>query len=170
MENKVKKLKKLDIGEGEFVANKVLYFYEPELSAERFRKMQELEIELGYGVSYKKMFDGIKKSYELVNEQKFADAAVYLHNLMTSIGDLEQRKSPIMEYCAMFINRADEDRRTVDEKVIADKIKDWEIEGYDYHSFFLLAVNMVRGLKENYLAFIRDISEANENDTTEEEG
>lgn len=157
--NKGTKLKKLTLSETEFVANGKLYFIEPEISAARFQRMQELEIELGFSLSYDKMFKGLKESYELLNKQKFADAAVFLHNLMTSIGKLEEKKTYIMEYCAMFINSADEDRRVVDEKIIEQKMKDWEEEGMDYHSFFTLAVNMVHGLKENYLKFIHDTSQ-----------
>jgi len=152
------RLTSLDLAVTEFVANGKLYFIEPEISVERFQKMQEIEIELAYGVSYKKMFEGLKECYEYLNDQQFADAAVFLHNLMNSIGKLEERESPIMEYCTMFINTADEDRKVVDEKVMSNKLEDWKKEGINYHSFFLLAVNMVRGLKENYLEFIQSTS------------
>ena len=170
MEKKGTKLKKLTLNESEFVANGKLYFIEPELSAERFKRMQELEIELGFGANYKHLFDGLKKSYGLLNENKFADAAVFIHNLMNSLAGLEERRDPIMEYCAMFINTAGEDRRKVDEKMIESKINDWKEEGINYHDFFRLAVNMVRGLKENYLKSIQDISqETQETSQTEEE-
>jgi len=158
MEKKITKLKKLSISDSEFIANGKLYFIEPELSAERFARMQEIEIELGYNVSYDTLHKGLSKSYNLLNENKFADAAVFIHNLMNSIGNLEERKEPIMQYCSMFINTVDEDRRKVDEKIMSQKIEDWKEEGIDYHSFFRLAINMVRGLKENYLKSIRDIS------------
>ena len=74
MDNKGKKLTSIEITDTEFTANGKLYFIEPELSAERFRKMQELEIELGYGASYQQLFKGLQKSYDLLNEMKNADA------------------------------------------------------------------------------------------------
>lgn len=154
-----KQLKKLAITDKSFEANGKTYFIEPEISAERFQKMQELEIELGYGSSYKKLYEGLGQVYSLLNQNKFADSAVHVHNLMNSLATLEERRSPIMEYCACFINTESEDRRKFDEKVVADKIADWEEEGIDYFSFFNLAVNMVSGLKENYLKFIQDTSE-----------
>jgi len=159
MENKGTKLKQIKLEELEFEANGKMYFIEPEVSAERFAKMQELEIELGFGVDYKTMFDGLGEAYELLNSGRNADAAVHVHHIRESIGGLENREYPIMQYCACFINTKDEDRRKWDEKIQGDKIKDWNEEGISYTSFFPLAINTVRGLKENYLRFIQDTSQ-----------
>lgn len=157
-ENK-NKLKKLTISDTSFEANGKKYFIEPEISPERFAKMEELQIELGFGVSYKKMFEAWSDQKEYLNNLNFVDAAVQADNMMNGIAGIEDRRHTILQYCACFINTEDEDRRRFDEKIVAQKIADWEEEGFDYLSFFNLAVNMVSGLKRNYLKFIQDISQ-----------
>lgn len=152
------KLKELDIGQKVFSANGKEYFIEPHVSAERFREMQLIEIQLGFEIDYKKMSQRLAELYQLLNEQNFADAAVLCYNLQNGIADIENREMPILRYCAMFINTEKEDRRKVDEKVIDEKINDWNQEGISYHSFFLTAISMVNGLKENYEKHIQDTS------------
>jgi hypothetical protein len=153
------KLKELKFGVNTFEANGRKYFVEPQISSERFAKMQELEIELSFGFNYEHHFKNLRKLEENLNKSNFVDSAVLVRNMLTSIADIEERKHPVMWYCACFINREDEDRRGIDEKIFQDKIDDWNTEGIDYHSFFRLAINMVRGLKENYKEYIRSISQ-----------
>jgi len=157
-DNKGKTLKKIDLSDLKFTANGKEYFVEPEISAKRFAVMQELEIELGFGVTYKKMFEGLGEAYELLNAGRNADAAVHIHQIREGIAGLENREFPIMQYCACFVNTKDEDRRDWDEKIMAEKIEDWNKEGISYLSFFPLAINMVRGLKVNYVQYIQDTS------------
>lgn len=157
-DNKGTKLKKIKLEDLEFMAKGKKYFIEPEISAERFAKMQELEIELGFGVNYKTMQEGLGEAYELLNRGKNADAAVHIHHIREGIVGLENREFPILQYCACMINTENEDRRKWDEHVMNEKIKDWNEEGIEYTSFFPLAINMVRGLKENYVKFTQDIS------------
>jgi len=154
------KLKELTFGENLFEANGKTYFVEPQISAERFAKMQELEIELSFGFNYEHHFKNLQKVKDMLNKSNFVDSAVLVHNMLKSVAGIEDREHPVMWYCACFINREDEDRRGIDEKVFADKIADWNKEGIDYHSFFRLAVNMVRGLKENYKEYIQNISQS----------
>jgi len=153
------KLKELKFGDNTFEANGKKYFVEPQISSERFAKMQELEIELSFGFNYEHHFKNLQKLKENLNKSNFVDSAVLVQNMLTSVADLEDRRHPVMWYCACFINREGEDRRGIDEKEFEDKINDWNLEGIDYHSFFRLAVNMVRGLKENYKEYIRNISQ-----------
>ncbi len=155
-ENKGEKLKEIDLSDLEFKANGNDYFVEPQVSAERFAMMQELEIELGFGIRYKTLFDGLGEAYNLLNDGKNADAAVHIHQLREGIAGLENRDYVIMQYCACFINRKGEDRRVWDEKIMSEKIEDWNAEGITYQSFFPLAINMVNGLKENYLKYTQD--------------
>jgi hypothetical protein len=156
---KGERLRQLELGKQTFEANGKTYFIEPHVSAARFQEMQLLEIDLGFGMDYKSMFENLKALYGMINEMQFADAAVTVHNMMDGIGLIEEKHHPIMRYCAMFINREKEDRRKVDELIVTAKIKDWEEEGIDYHSFFQLALSMVRGLKENLEKHIQDTSE-----------
>lgn len=154
----MEKLKNVTLEDVNFIANGNKYFIEPQISIERFKQMQKLEIEFSFGSSYKELMSGIKECYASINKGQFGDSAVILHNLMNSISNLESREHPILEYCALFINREGEDRRAYDEKINAEKIIDWKEEGIAMHDFFKLAVNMVSGLKENYLLYTQSIS------------
>lgn len=165
IEREKRKLKKLQITDKEFVANGVTYFIEPEISADRFSKMQELEIELTYGMNYKKLFDKHTELRDNLNKMNLVDSCVIVDNLQKGIADIEERRMPILEYCACFINSIDEDRRVYDEKVVSEKIENWLDEGFDYMSFFAVAVNMVSGLKENYLKFTQNTSRVKEEKT-----
>lgn len=158
IENNGTRLKELDLGKPIFEANGKEYFIEPHVSAERYKEMQLLEVHLGFGLDYKTMNENLREIYEDLNEQQFADAAVGIYNLMEGVGDVESREMPVMKYCTMFINTDKEDRRVVDEKVMNAKLEDWKKEGIAYHSFFLTAINMVNGLKENLEKHIQDTS------------
>jgi hypothetical protein len=159
---KGERLRQLELGKQTFEANGKTYFIEPHVSAARFQEMQLLEIDLGFNLDYKVMFEKLQEAYNSLNEQQFADAAVTIRNIQDGIGLMEDRHHPIMRYCAMFINREKEDRRKVDELIVEQKIKDWNEEGIDYHSFFRLALSMVRGLKDNLEKHIRDTSDGSQ--------
>lgn len=151
-----KKLKKIDFVTGEFVANGNRYFIESDgICMERYIEEQKLGIEIGFGATYQSMFESIKECYGMVNEQKFADAAVILHNQMQSISDLENRRLTVIEYCALWINKEGEDRTVYDPIIMREKIADWKKEGIDIMSFFQVAALLVSGLKENYENLIK---------------
>lgn len=143
-------LKELDLSKSEFTANGNRYLIEDKLSSERFFLMKECEIEIGFGMSYDLFFAKLQELRGHLNQGNFVDSAVLVHQMETGIANAEQRKTPVMRYCAMFINREDEDRRKIDDDLIDQKIADWEEEGIEFRSFFLLAGNMVNTFKENY--------------------
>lgn len=152
------RLKELDLGKLVFEANGHKYFIESHISPARYKQMELLSIHLGFGQSYKMIFDGVGEAIEYLNETSFVDAAVCLHNVKNGIAEIEGNHSVILRYCAMFINRDDEDRRVVDDIMVNKKIEDWMEEGITQDSFFKLAVNMVNGLKVNYDKYTQDIS------------
>lgn len=154
----MEELKKLDFREKTFTANGVEYYIADQLSSERFYRMQSLEFDLRYGVNHAKMYQDMHLLYEMLNEQKFADCAVMVYNWMQSIQEFDERKQPILEYCALFLNRKGEDLREWSQEIVDAKIEDWKQEGIDFNSFFVLALNIGNNLKEDYLRIIQDIS------------
>lgn len=141
-----------------FEANGNLYLVETTLSIERYAEFQILEKELGYGVSFKVLFEKIKKVYDNLNKGKFADSAVAINNILTGISKLEERTPVVLKICALFINRADEDRTKFNQDVINNKINDWREEGLDMMYFFTLAGNSVSGFLEIYNKITQSIS------------
>lgn len=144
-------LKKISPETTEFEACGKKYIIHKSLSVNRFIEYEKLQCHVGFGVSFKAMFNTIKDTYELLNKQKFADSAVKLHNMMMGMAEkAENRTHPAMLLCALFINRDDEDLTKWDEGDALRKIKDWSDEGYDMSSFFQLGVSFVEGFREAY--------------------
>lgn len=56
---------------------------------------------------------------------------------------------PVIRYCALIINYENEDRSSFNEKLIEEKVYDWNVEPYAYNSFEKLYENTksVIGLK-----------------------
>lgn len=154
----MEELKKLDFREKSFTANGVEYFIASQLSADRFYKMQSIEFDLRYGINHAKMYQEMHILYAAINEQRFADAAVMVYNWMQAIQEFDGRKQPILEYCALFLVKKDEDLREWSQELVDEKVEDWTKEGIDFNSFFVLALNIGTNLKQDYLQVMQDIS------------
>jgi len=151
-------LEKIDIlNEGEFVANGKKYFLEPEISIERYKMMNKLELEIGYSTTFKKHYKGLNDLYALLNNMKLVDASIKLRDVMESMNRMDDQNNhhPILKYCTLILNTKDEDRRAVDEKVMAEKIEDWEKSGIPISCFFVVVLHSVNGLLESYKEIIQ---------------
>ena len=139
------------------MANGRKYRVSEMISVDRFKQYEKLEPKLTYGVTFEEMFKNIKKAYQAVNEQRFADSAVILHNIMAGIQDVEneQRVHPALIMCALVINFEGEDSTIYDEAVILGKIDDWQKEGLNMLDFFMLALSSIKGFRETYLQYIQ---------------
>lgn len=144
-------LKRIDFSQKTFTANGNEYYIANTLCFDRFQKMTEIEFDLRYGVNHAKMLEDMSVLYEDLNAQRFADCAVRIYNWMQAIADLQDRKQPILEYCALFLNKKGEDVKTWSQEMVDDKINDWTTEGIDAVSFFPLALNIGNGLKNAYI-------------------
>ena len=153
-------LKTLPLDSKSFPANGHEYVVSQGLSVERWRKYEELQIELGFGTNLQSIFTRVKKAYGHLNEMKVADAAVILHNIMWGVKDrLENRVDKTLLMCALFMNRKEgEDVTKYDESFMEEKIKDWSLEGYDTQSFFHIAWNLVPGFFEAFNEDLEPIS------------
>lgn len=143
-------LKRLDTNAKSFIGKSgAEYFIEMSMNTERFKEFEKLTAHVGFGIDFKGIFDKLKELYELLNKQKFADAAVMTHNLMHGIKkNLDNRAHPAMLLLTLFVNKKDEDRSVWTEDIAAAKVEDW-VE-YDVQDFFSLAVNLVPGLMTAY--------------------
>jgi hypothetical protein len=158
--NSTKELKVIDFSkEKSFTANGKEYFVETGLSFDRFLMYQMLQIECGYDVSFSTMFDNLKKAYGLLDKLKLADAAVILNNLMHGISKVEDRKIPVLQMCALFINTKDENRKEITNDMVDAKIKDWTEEGLDIRPFFPLALSSIQNFSNAWQEISRNISQ-----------
>lgn len=148
-------VKTLDLKEKKFTANGNKYVISEKISIERYIEYQKLSPLLTFGTNFEEMFKQLKKVYENLNKQNFADSAVIIHNLLTSVGTVEQssRVPAALKMAALFINREDEDITVYNEEIMTDKILDWTKEGYNIGDFFSLALNSISGFRQAYLEF-----------------
>lgn len=151
-------LKKIDLEKGIFQANGKTYFIESSLTIERYVEFQILEKELGFGVSFKAMFDGLNELWGYLNKMQFAEAAVKLNNMLRGMAKIEEKEPAVLKICALYINEESEDRSVITQDMITHKIQDWKAEGYDMRDFFQLAFTLVPGFIDAYQRVSRIIS------------
>lgn len=151
-------LKRIDFEKGEFTANGTIYRIEGALTIERYAELQILEKEMGYGLTFKGMYEKLQSVYNQVNKMKFADAAVNLNDLIRGISKIQEREPTVLKICALFINAEDEDRTQYSQDMVNKKIADWKAEGIDMRDFFTVASNSVSGFLEIYRKVTQTIS------------
>lgn len=149
-------LKTLKPTDKSFIANGKKYFITDKISIARWKEYEKLMPRITYGVGFEEMFKSHSKLYALLNQQKFADSAVIVHNLMNGIKEIndETRVHPSLLMCALLINREGEDAGAYSKEIQLEKIDDWQKEGMDILSFFAFALQSINGLKKTYLEYI----------------
>lgn len=150
-------LKTIDPTTGSFEANGKKYFIESSMSIERYRKFEEIEIELGFGRSFADVFDHVRAAMDDINKHKQGDAYVRLYNIINGAQLLKNKQPSVFRACALFINEENENRSIINDDMINKKIADWQAEGFDYQPFFTIAISSLSGFKERYQKLIQDI-------------
>lgn len=154
--------KRIDFTKDVIPANGKNYKLITELTIERFKKLDEMEVEFFYGFDMKGMFEKLKETFEYLNKGKVADASVRIHNLMKGIADKVDKREPIMlRMCSLFLITEDEDITTWSEDLCKQKVEDWQKEGYAMNDFFSLVATSVPGYLESYEEIIQNTSEKN---------
>jgi len=147
-------VKHLDQTKSYFEANGVKYHITNNLCIERWRHFEDLQALVGFGRSFEDLFTAFKDIWSALDEKggaKVASASIICHNAMTGIKTkLEQRHHPALMICALFINGEGEDEKVYDEEVMANKVQNWQTEGYDINDFFQLAWSLVPSFIETY--------------------
>lgn len=153
--------KSVNFNERFFKANGKTYFIADKISVNRWKQYEKLMPRLTYGIDFDSMQKALLKAYNSLNDKKFADAAVILHNLMSGIKDAndDKRIHPALLMAALLINAEGEDAGIYDEKTQLNKISDWEKEGLDILGFFAFALNTINGFRETYLLYIKEQAE-----------
>lgn len=139
----------------EFIADGFKFIKRQKLSIERYEQFELLQPQLAFGIDFETLFKLDKKQYELINQMKFADAAVISHNRMTSIRGLldGKREHPALLMCALIFCFEDEDPGTYDENLQMKKIACWRKEGYAIEGFFYFAASTLKGLPKAYAEY-----------------
>lgn len=149
----------------QFSANGHNYVVEEKLSIMRAIEASKLELEL-FDLSSRTIKNSLISAYNDLNGNnkeksvKFADAAIKIHNIVNKIEkNLNFKDLPILRYCALYINRSDEDRRTISAEQIDKKIEDWQEEGFDISGFFLLVLSVLPSVKKDFTKYMELFSQ-----------
>jgi hypothetical protein len=146
-------------GQKEFTAGGRTYRFEG-LSVERWIKYQKLQVELAYGISPSGLFDKMRELYALINQQRFADAAVQCYNMMEGVAKLSDERTPVaLQLAALICNYDGEDVTTITEVQMEEKIKHWQEAGVDMTSFFPIALSSIEDISRIYSESIQSISQ-----------
>lgn len=152
-------LKRIDFKKGSFQANGKTYYINSSLTIERYAELQIFQAEIGPGMEYEKIFKKLHDVYKLINKMQFADAAVYVNDLIRGFSKLEEKEPTILKICTLMCNTDDEDRTTYNNDLAVKKIEDWKREGIDMRDFFQLASGLVSGFLDVYKTATLIISE-----------
>ena len=151
-------LKKLEPGTQYFNCSGKKYYISDKLSFIKFEKLSEWSLEFGFSATFKDLFAGLKKQYDLLNQMKLADAIVINHNLMTGIVNLEQKYNVAFRICALFILEEGENEVEFNEAKINEKIDNWSRE-YDAGFFLNFAASLIPNWIGVYNLVSQSISE-----------
>lgn len=152
-------LKQLDADATSFIANGKLYLIERQLSADRWIKMQELETELGFGMTYKELRGNMVKIYNLTNENggRMGDIGRIAYDSANGVAKMLERQPQILKFCSLFFNTADEDRKSISDDQIAIKCEDFRKEGFAIDGFFVFALSYNTDLAEDYKSLTQNV-------------
>ena len=147
-----KQVKRLDfktISSEGFETAKAKYYLEQDISVARYRVFEKYQLELAYGMDFETIHHNHANIINLIDKGKTVQAHAELHNMFTKFGHkLENRFDRAIRLCSLFILREGENPAEHDEKIEAEKIRDWEAEGISMNDFFTLAFNLIPGLLE----------------------
>ena len=154
-------VKKIDLQTKAFVANGVNYKILDKLTIERYKIYQRYAPRLAFGLNFNEIYANLSKLYKVLNNQKFADAAVITHNIMNGIHGIEddKREEPALIIAGLIIVRENEDVSRFDMEEAKAKIEDWTKEGLAIEDFFILSLNTLGGFRETLIESIRIKSE-----------
>lgn len=144
-------LKRIDFNAPVIEANGKTYRLKKEISINRFRELEKMEVEFYYGFTMQEMFDKLKDAFGDLNKNKLADASVKVYRLMEGVADkVDKRENVMLRMCTLFLCTEDEDLTVWTEDLAKQKIDDWAKEGFAIDDFFTLAANLVPGFINDY--------------------
>lgn len=147
------KTKKMDPKAGKFTANGHTYHIGDSLSLSRYQEYEKLQSHVGFGTDYMGIVARLKEIDQHLNKVQFSKAAVATHNLMNGLAKkADGQAHPTLMICALFINREGENAALYNEKLMEEKIEDWQKEGLGMEGFFDLAFSLMRTYNDGFSA------------------
>lgn len=152
-------VKSIDFSAGSFEANGETYYLESKLSIGRYCEFVILQRELQMGMTLEEIYESQKVQKQLLNQVRFADAAVHVDKLINHCIKLKEKEPTVLKLCTLFINAKDEDRTVWNNDLVVKKLNDWKKAGINTSDFFAIALTLVPGFIEIYNNFTQSIIE-----------
>lgn len=124
------------------------------VSAGRWDQFEDERLAITFGKPADNVYDGLYEIYEQLQTgaPKLADASVKTFNLMSSIKDIEAKKSPIRRMAALTCAKEDETVGELSEEEILKKVDDFEC--IDMDDFFFLILHFMPHFQKSYEQFL----------------
>lgn len=131
-----------------FKANGKTYVVLDKMPIDSYIQYEKLSVQMAYGTTIPEFMKNLRKAYDLVNAQKFADSAVQMHNIMSGILKLDDKERyPYgLMICTLFIKEESKVKEKWTEEMGNKAIEDWITEGLDVGYFFQLAKSSILNL------------------------
>lgn len=149
-------VKRIDLSKDRFTANGKTYYMQPDqLTIERYQEYERLGLEMGFGVSYRDIYQTLAEAYKVLTTgnsimESHRKASDLLVNQMAAIKDQGETRIPShVVFCTLFCNTPGEDLTKWSEQLANDKIEDWKAEGLSAFDFFQLAASSLIGFNES---------------------
>jgi hypothetical protein len=143
-------LKKLSPDTVQIPANGKIYILETDgLSIERFWAYQKYELECGFDIGYSGIYGALNSAIADLQKPMLVDAGVTLVNARDGMKKtMTDKYIPSVNLCSLFLNTKDEDRRWINDEMLAAKQKDFEEEGIASDFFLVLAKKLIRNYRQ----------------------
>lgn len=117
------------------------YFFNSELSTDRYFKAMEWLVELAHGMPVSEHLKKIDEAIIAGNEGKWFDVCVALQKMRDNQVQLITRNAPAIKLFCLYFSTEDENQMEFNESKIDLKVKD--LNHYSYHSFFGLVLSLL---------------------------
>lgn len=151
--------KPIDFVAGQFEANGTTYYLETQLTIGRYCEFVILQRELSNGMTLQQIYDSHVTQRQLLNQVRFADAAVQVDKIINHCVNIKQKEPTVLKLCTLFINTKDEDRTVWNNDTVTRKLEDWKKAGISVADFFAVALTLAPGFIEIYNSFTQSIIE-----------
>lgn len=157
--------KKLDIPSGRIPAGGEMYHLTYSLSTTRYVEYLKKLPKLTFNVTFAGMYDTLSKIYMVSsagNDMIYAvqQARELSWNQLEAIKRFDENEViDVIDFCALFINKSNEDISKFNQALHDEKCLALQNEGYDTEDFFLLTAKLIQNFPDAYRKILSHISE-----------
>lgn len=144
---KIKEIDVTDVTEnGLKGASGKIYRFSSTLNVDRFRRVQEMIVELEFGVTPESIYQRLNRAITVFDKKGPYSGMAELYKIQEQFYLSLTRGEVAMKLCALFLNTDEEDPTVATDEMIEAKVRDWRL--YEYTGFFQLCTSIIPGFRE----------------------